>query len=336
MTVDIERYIYGPDRQHAKIAELDAKVSDPGYRLISFGHQALDDAVALFPGSVTAIAGRPSMGKSLGCKWLAKRETARIVDDGVSAAQCVVFVTLEEDVPRVSMAVRGVTVSGAPISNADIYRQRLTPGAITAASVAAGLPPFYVIGHPGIVNDRMPPPVSASVIVRAIERITDTTKGGQHPTLILIDYIQLLSPDDGAVNERTKVAQVMAAAESAKMVATATGAAVVIAVQAGRRVDDLAFPMPEARDMQWASSIEQVCDTILGVMRPIRCPAWRPGMPNSDDYLVVGAGTGQKSYHVDDDLAVYGIAKQRAGQSSGLFPCFAPHDLATFDAAVAS
>lgn len=312
---ELEPYIYDPARQAVEIIGWLNRVKAPGYRLVTFGVADLDETVTMFPGSLTAIAGRPGMGKSLVCKALAARELARIREE--DAPELVVFVTLEESPDMVSAAINGLG-----LSSRDIHRGRFDLADYTArVHESVVRPGLMMLAHPGIVgtgdNRRLADPLTSRRILDGIARIEATTKGALRPRLVVLDYLQLLQPDrDRLHNERTKVAEVMAAVEGAKTIARATGAAVVMAVQAGRESDNRRPPMPNLGDMQWASAIEQACDTVLGVLRPIRHAAYEydPATGERPDFAFKG-----RNYPVTEDLTVLSVVKQRHGEGHGTF-----------------
>lgn len=257
---DLEPYLYDPARQAVAVLEWARRSKQPGYRLTTFGVAEMDDAVTLFPGSLTAVAGRPGHGKSQLLKHLAARAVDEIRAEG--SDECVVFVTLEESVEMVA-----ATINGLGISSRDIHRGRFDLAALEA-DVHALIPRngLMVLAHPGIVgsgkNRRLADPLTSRRILDAISRIEVTTTPPRKPRLVLLDYLQLLQPDrDARHTEATKTAEVMAAVEGAKGIAASTKCAVVIAVQAGRESDNRRPPMPQLADMQWA------CVAGDGVMR---------------------------------------------------------------------
>lgn len=312
---DLEPYLYDPARQAVAVLEWARRSKQPGYRLTTFGVAEMDDAITLFPGSLTAVAGRPGHGKSQLLKHLAARAVDEIRAEG--SDECVVFVTLEESVEMVA-----ATINGLGISSRDIHRGRFDLAALES-DVHALIPRngLMVVAHPGIVgsgkNRRLADPLTSRRILDTIARIEVTTTPPRKPRLVLLDYLQLLQPDrDARHTEATKTAEVMAAVEGAKGIAAATGSAVVIAVQAGRESDNRKPPMPQLADMQWASSIEQACDTVLGVLLPVRHPAFDEDGQTGDRPSFQHKG---RNYPVTDDLAVFGIVKQRHGDGYGTF-----------------
>lgn len=311
----LEPYLFDPARQAGAILQWLARVKAPDYRLVTTGLRALDDIVTLFPGSLTAVAGRPGAGKSQVCKHLARRVVGEIRDEG--AAECVVFITLEESLEMVS-----ATINNVGVSSRDVHRGAFDLDAVTRrVHERVPLPGLHILAHPGIVGTgkdrRLADPLTSRRILDTVARIEVTTAGRERPRLVILDYLQLLQPDrDKLHGERTKVAEVMAAVEGAKTIATATGAAVVMAVQAGREADTRRPPLPQLSDMQWASAIEQACDTVLGVLRPVRHPLFELDADTGDrpDFPLGG-----RNYPVTDDLIIINVIKQRHGEGYGTF-----------------
>ena len=97
-------YIRRPGEVTNALADRITRSHREGYRLIQFGVPELDNALTIYPGSVTALVGRPGAGKSLCAKALARREVQRIHRDGTGDTECVIYVTLEE--PEEKLAVQ--------------------------------------------------------------------------------------------------------------------------------------------------------------------------------------------------------------------------------------
>lgn len=305
------------DVANAVIAMLDAAKSED-WHLISTGHPDLDAITTLYPGSLTGILGRPSHGKSMLCKAIAKRELARIRKDG-ARDQCVVYVTLEE-----APAVVGMALDGWNLSIQDVARGRFELEERRMAAAYITKQPLFMVRHPGIVNGKMPPALTPQILYRAIESIaedypSDPKAARYRPTLVVLDYVQLLQADDLPVTEKAKTAQVTAAIEGAKNLAMRLCVPVVMAVQAGRQTDSHSDQMPAMADAQWASAIEQACDVVLGVHRPCRRDDFADKMRSGERIHVTLNG---QSFVVNDSLMVIGLIKQRAGVGYGRFPAY--------------
>ena len=118
------------------------------------------------------------------------------------------------------------------------------------------------------------------------------------PTLLLFDYLQLI-PIRGMSDRVQRITEVPI---KVKELALRIGCPAIVGVQARREVDDRKEKIPDMRDAQWASSIEQTSDKAFGLWRPARTEA-----PNS---MVEIEGT-EKAYKVNNHLLVLRLLKQR-------------------------
>lgn len=311
---EFEPYIVGPDAQTVHLTQWFEECAQPDRWLLRFGVDELDDAITVAPPDVVAIAGRPSMGKSQICKWLARLECDRIVaaerDD-----QCVVYVTLEESARKTSLGVNAL-----PVNVRDVKRGRFDLAEAKRWALKPIERPLYIVQHPGLIgrgkDRRMAAPITASLVIDAVSRIQLTTRNHAKPTLVVLDYLQLLRPDHDRADERTRVAEVIAATEGAKLIAASLGCVVVLAVQAGRETDQRTPPLPTMADMAWGSVIEQACDLILGILRPCRHPAFLPKAETGETPPLMYRG---RALPLTDEMLLLGIVKQRDDVGQGHF-----------------
>lgn len=316
-------YVLTPAELAGDVYRWLGQAKSPGWRLATFGHRAIDQDLALYPGSLTGILGRPSMGKSLLCKWLAKREASRIAAGesvaGGPSSECVVYVTLEE-----TPEVIGMALDGWPLSVQDVVRGNYELDDWTDRALRLVSLPVYMIRHPGVVDGKLPPALTPQRLYEAISRLSqdfpaDPEAARIRPTLVILDYVQLLQGDNLAMTEKTKTAQVTAAIEGAKNLAVSLRIPVIMAVQAGRQTDHRRDYMPTMGDAQWASAIEQACDAVLGVHRPIRREDFADQIRAGTSIKVTING---RAYDVTDRLMVIGLVKQRAGTGAGRYPVY--------------
>jgi len=118
------------------------------------------------------------------------------------------------------------------------------------------------------------------------------------PVLMLFDYMQLI-PVPGF---RDRIQRVTEVPIQIKELALRIGCPAVVGVQARREVVDREEKMPEMRDAQWASSIEQTSDKIFGLWRPCRTE-------NEGDTLEIQGADG--IYTVHERLLFIRLLKQR-------------------------
>lgn len=299
---------YGADIA-CDVADLVRRSHAPGWSLTKTGLTSLDKAITIAPQTVTVFAARPQHGKSMMLKVLA-RQAIRDLEarGGYEAGERVFFVTLEEPGGKLGVQLGGMTATYRDILRGEADEDLAIREAIGLARSLRGL---CVIEHPGIVEGRIAPAVSAGIVTRAIERAH--ADDGLRPAMILLDYLQLMKADgsDGT-SAKTKTEHVMAASNGAVRLSRAFNCPVVMAVQAGRDTDTRAIKLPTLADMQHSSAIEQDADTILGL--------WRPWVDHADDVL---AGTakpinlGGTSVSIVENLMVLGVIKTRNDAAGG-------------------
>lgn len=315
--VDPREYIMTPGEIATDVVAMLRATQDERWRVVTTGHKPLDKILTLYPGSLTGILGRPSHGKSMLCKHIAKRELNRIRESGATD-ECVVYVTLEEQPAMVSMGLDGWQVSVGDIMARKVDVEPLIQKGLYLAEL-----PLFIVRHPGLVGDKLMPPLTPSRLYAAIEAIAqDYPMDGSarmRPTLVVLDYVQLLQGDDLAMTDMVKTTQVTSAIEGAKNMAVRLKVPVVMAVQAGRQTDHRNDEMPTMSDAQWASALEQACDVVLGVHRPVRRTEHAEAMRSN---AVVKTVINDQQYDVNDQLMIIGVVKQRSGIGYGRYPVY--------------
>lgn len=270
------------------------------------GHASLDRHITpLYGGSMTVIVARPGNGKSMLLKAFAKREAKRITDAGEPSA--VVYVTLEDSPASVAL---GLLKGARPIRDYIGGDFDEAAEVLRAASVAE-LPVWLVKQRPSAIGGepvrRMA--LTIEMTLEAIRTITDDH--GVRPSLVCIDYLQLMRTVERLGKEDDRQAVVALAAEASKELALVLDTPVVLAVQAARTVDQRKPPIPALTDMQWSSSIEQATDLALGLWKPSRSR----DITGSEEPVDLNG----RRYPVTDALLVLRVLKQRHGGGYGTF-----------------
>lgn len=299
---------YGADVS-CDVVELIDRSTAPGWNLVRTGLPDLDRQVTIAPQTVTVFAARPQHGKSMMLKVLA-RQAIRDLEarGGYEAGERVFFVTMEEPKAKLGIQLGGLSASYRDVIRGEIDRDALR---VEAISIARSLRSLCVIEHPGVLDGRIAPPVSAGIVTRAIERAH--SDDGLRPAMIILDYLQLMKADGAsAMSAQSRTDHVMAASAGAVRLSRAFNCPVLLAVQAGRAVDARGDKMPALSDMQWASAIEQDADTIIGL--------WRPWVDHADDVLggadkPVKAGGGE--IRITEGLMILGVIKTRNDGAGG-------------------
>lgn len=259
---------FGPDMAGDVIALVRA-VNSPDHVIVKTGIAVMDEDITIGGGSVTVVAARPSHGKSMMMKLLARSVMRDIMARGDvpgSPKDVVVYVTLEEPSESLYMGIGG----HLPYSYRDIHRGEVTDSMEEVVRILQGvkiLGNLVVMEYPGLVDGHVAPPISTEQIVSVVERLVNTYN--MRPRAILVDYLQKLSAGYKLGRDSNRTDIVTAASNGMTMLSKAYKCPVIVAVQAGRNVDTRAIKVPTMSDMQHASSIEQDAHTILGLWRPV-------------------------------------------------------------------
>lgn len=256
----------GADLANALVAMID-RVTAPGYSIVKTGIPTLDQAITIAPRTVTVLAARPSHGKSMLLKVFARSVLDDIEARGDAAAsERVVYITLEESKEKLAAQIGGFPYSWRDLQRGEIKPADVPAARMSAIGVAKTLRHMVALDNPGLVEGHLAPAITPAGVIRYVERAA--IEDGIKPKAIFLDYLQLLNPDgpDNARQSRTDL--VSAASKGAKRLAAAFDCPVIMAVQAGREVDGRKDKIPQMSDLQWASSIEQDADTVLGLRRP--------------------------------------------------------------------
>ena len=261
---NLERaYVLGAAELADEVIALLDRVESPDWRLVETGIGPLDAALTIAPSTVTVLSGRPGMGKSTVAKILAMREMRGIARSEHAGKRVVVYVTLEEGADKLAIQLGGVGATYRDIVRGDYDRALIRRRADRLVTTLGAL---KVIRHPGIMGGRLAPAVSAEIVLRSVERMV--ADEGLVVSMLVLDYLQLMKADGREASERSKTEHVTAASNGAVMLSRSLRCPVILAVQAGRDVDNRALPLPTLADMQFASAIEQDADNILGLYRP--------------------------------------------------------------------
>ena len=119
---------------------------------------------------------------------------------------------------------------------------------------------------------------------------------GFKPRAIFLDYLQLMQSESDA-ERRLQISENI---NRSKDMAIAMGCPVIMGVQAAREVDSRSWKLPQLRDGQESSSVEQVADKMLSV--------WMPKTTEKIGELL--AETGRT---VTENLLVMSVIKQKLG-----------------------
>ena len=264
--------------------------ADPG---IKFGVDTIDRRVIpMRAGELISLIARPGHGKTSLLAYFAREHAKQIVERGAQEQEAVVYITYEQSAEELEAFFQ----ADGEHSISDIAWGRADLDKIKRQAVKRAGIPIWVIGHGIGRANRKAPRMTPEAVLSAIETMEDDF--GVKPVLILFDYMQLI-PVPGY---RDRIQQVTEVPIRVKELALRVGCPAIVGVQARREVDDRTEKIPEMRDAQWASSIEQTSDKIFGLWRP--CRTEEAGCTLSIEG-VVGI------YPVNERLLVVRLLKQR-------------------------
>jgi replicative DNA helicase len=267
-----------------------------GARQVPFGIPVVDAKVVPFhPGDMVVFCGRPGHAKTSILSYLARSEAKRIVQRK-ERDRVVVYVTFEQ----VAEEIESVFQASAQYTVSDLVWGKVSMEDVEKASLSRASLPIFIIGNSLARTSAGSPRMYPEIVFQAIESL----EADYHvkPSLILIDYIQLIPIPHQA--DRHK--QVIEAAYRVKEIAQRVGCPAAVAVQARREVDSRDIKIPGLWDAQWSSAIEQTADKFFSL--------WRPWLTEShtDAYGQTATVTiDDNQYPVSKSLLIMSMLKQR-------------------------
>lgn len=223
------------------LARMDSGES-PG---IPMGLEKLDELYHLREGNLVVVAGRPSMGK-----------TGFAVNVAVNLAKrghAVGFISLE--MSNLELASRFVAclsrVSGLKIDRKEGISEAERDEVLKAADVFASLP-IEIDDDPGLSLSK----------IAAKARIWRRRKNIE---LLIVDYLQLIEPDDRRVNREQQVATM---SRGLKKLAAQLGIPVMLLAQLNRESEKRPDKKPRLADLRESGAIEQDANLVLLIHRP--------------------------------------------------------------------
>ena len=304
-------YLHTPaDANQAYIHWVEQMAGESG---IKFGCILDKFIIPLHPGDLMAVLARPGHGKSSFMAYMAKREAEAIIKRKATDKEAVVYVSWEQPVEEIEAFFQ----SGDEYTSSDMAWGRVPLETVKRRSIRRAGQPIWTIGHSLRHANIEKPSMTVDVVYNAIESMY--SEYGIRPTLVCLDYLQIVKTDKGG----ERLTQVTDAVYAAKELAMKIGAPIIAGVQAGRKVDDYQKPLPTMSDAQWSSAIEQTADKQISL--------WRPSKTHSAiEHPTVEVGGTQ--YTNDEDLLVIKLLKQRFERGFGIWAVrFQPQMLNVYD-----
>lgn len=230
------------------------------------GYPKLDDLLGgLARQTLVVIAARPSVGKTAFAVNLAYNVARR--------GQSVLMLSLEMSAPEIGARLLGVD-SGVDTRKID-GRQPLNDDEAKRVARSAGA----IAEMPLMVSDRgnTTPQDVKTLTARAGARL------GRHPTVVVVDYLQLLQPTQRRDTRHLELAEI---ARELKCIAKATDCTVVALSQVTRAVEHRNDRRPTLADLRDSGGIEAEADVVMFLSRPNTDPyADREHAPLVDELL---------------------------------------------------
>jgi replicative DNA helicase len=225
------------------------------------GFADLDELTAgLHPSELVILAARPSVGKTAFALSLARHLT-------VYEKVPVFFVSLEQS--RIELAERLMC------SQARVDSHRLRKGTLTAEDMEKLIEAGGILRSAPLIIDDTP----AQGILR-IAANARRLKRQRDIKAVMIDYLQLIEPDNRRDPRHEQVAQI---SRRLKFLARELEIPVIALAQVNRASEDRQDHRPRLSDLRESGSIEQDADAVLLLHRPDR---YEPGQESIIEVIV--------------------------------------------------
>lgn len=209
------------------------------------GWSALDDLLCgLHPGNLYVVAGRPGTGKTAFGVKLALNFAGRNIPS--------LFVSLEQ--PLIDLAERMMSLRSG-IGVEVMRKPNLGDESRNALLKAAG----QMTDFPLHIDD------NAEQTVQRLSSVARLWKRRHDIHLIVVDYLQLITPADRRINREQQVAEI---SRSLKLLAKSLNLPVVVLAQLNRAVESRTVKRPILADLRESGAIEQDADAVLFLFRP--------------------------------------------------------------------
>lgn len=271
---------------------------------LSWGVKTWDEyLIPMMAGDLTSLVARPGHAKtsilihlsqlgSTACNAL-----AAMGENNYMVVYATWETTVEEFVGLLTVRDSGQSLESIARGQADLIK-------VQDAAVAAIANNVWVFGRSERVKTRTP--FSLLALDSALSYLQEIE--GMRPVIILLDYLQRIP---ALVRGQEMQKRVMENTEFAKDLGMIHGCPTVMGVQAKRDVDlKSGLKMPALDSAQWASTIEQTSDKVLGLSRPC--------LYMDDESTITQSKTGQV-IPVTPTLLAMRVLKHRWGRAGRTF-----------------
>lgn len=246
-------------------ALLEAKANGDVVSGLKSGFHPFDDKVGGFrPGELIILGGRPSQGKTA--------LALKLVTDCATKEQGqVLIVSLE--MGRVELAERMLSMC----SRIDVYRIR--NGFLSSHDRLQLQEKSAALAHSHLYVDDQP-----GVTVNKIAAIARRRKRQTGLDVVMIDYLQLITPDDERLPRQEQVARI---SRQLKLLARRLDVTVLCLAQLNRQ-SELGNRAPRMADLRESGALEQDADVVMFVHRPAKYDdKLKPQNPNDAEQALL-------------------------------------------------
>ena len=236
---------------------------------LSTGYADLDEITAgLQKSELIIVAARPSVGKTAFALNLIRNIT-------VEGGHSVFFVSLEQS--RIELAERLLC------AQARVDSHRLRKGTLTSEDMEKLIEAGGVLKNARLFIDDSPGQGMLRIAANA-RRLARRNKKSKKSELglVVIDYLQLIEPDNRRDPRQEQVAQI---SRRLKFLARELEIPVIALAQVNRASEDRQDHRPRLADLRESGSIEQDADTVMLLHRPDR---YEPGQHEGMIEVIIG------------------------------------------------
>lgn len=255
----LEFYVHTPTESQVAFVDLGKRLIHG--RGISTGSRVLDHYIV--PTRAPWVRGwmaRPNEFKTTVLSILAKEEAKYLVNSGITDKFYVAVITYETSVDA---QVGRFTTHTYDLE--DFWRGKVSEDVIVRSSMNLPDLPIYWFGESMMKSTirTNPPPMTIDMCLsgmRALYKIE-----GRTPSLIILDYAQIIEVEKGSLGKK-RTEQIMQSIRDVIRLGSQVKAPVEIGIQASvRSLQTKPYPIPSKGDTEWAYSIEQYLDTLVGM-----------------------------------------------------------------------
>lgn len=292
-------YIYNPSR--AITSSLKEYEHRQKSNYLDWGIPEIDDRVIPpLPGDLITIQGRPGMGKSMACIYLARRFANQIRNNVSDNKTIIVYATWETRVEEF-MAIYSSKFTNYSLE--DIGRGKANLKNIEKAFISDVIKDNIFVFGQSMENHRKPDPPN---LVELDLALGDLIEDGYTIAALIVDYLQLIPHVDFSgklVYGGLEHYGIGVNLQRCKRIGVKYGTPTFVAVQSRRDVDDYdGIKLPSMRDGYGASQIEKDSDKMFSITIPSK-------------YLEVGTefNVNDLIYEVQKETFIMKMTKQRFG-----------------------